>query len=675
MIGSRPRWTVLSLTVALSCAVLPAVLNGQATATARQLAELTGDAPPPHGIWVEDVGLDAMFQRRGRPVAGGVRVGRRGVQPITLGGVAYTHGIGTQSISEFLVDLKGQATRFQAMVGLDDAARLPEASVDFVVYGDDRLLFKTDTIRPGDPPRFVDVDLTGVHVLTLLLDDAQDTSNGDLGVWAGATILMRPGATEKPVPYVPPAEPDPAIATRAKLGPEIHGPLIVGATPGRPFLYRIPVVGLPPMRFEAKDLPAGLELDAASGIIHGVLRAAGRSVVTLTATAGTGSTTRQLTIVGGDHELALTPPMGWNSWNSWGRSVGDAKVRAAADAMVSSGLAAHGYRYIVIDDGWVGRRDADGVIHPDSAKFPDMKALADYVHAKGLQLGIYSSPGPRTCQGLPGSYQHEAADAKTWAAWGVDYLKYDHCSYDRVDPDRSPAALRKPYDLMRKELDGVDRDIVYSISEYGWGDVWKWGRSAGVNLWRTTGDLLDSWANLESVGFRQAGRGKYAGPGHWNDTDMLVVGDVGWGPNLHPTRLTKNEQVLHLTLWAIQAAPLMIGADLSRLDPWTVALLTNDEVLDVTNDTLGIAGDRISKDGRTEVWARPLADGTHAVALFNRGLVTHRVTVRWSDFGIHGSQPVRDLWKHEDLGAFTDTFSAEVPSHGAVFVKVGKARR
>ncbi len=279
---------------------------------------------------------------------------------------------------------------------------------------------------------------------------------------------MRPDATGKPEPYVPPTQPDPVIAMHTKLGPEIHGPLIVGATPGRPFLYRIPTVDRRPIRFEAKNLPDGLALDPATGIIHGRLRSAGRTVVVLTATSGTNSTTRRLTIVGGEHELALRPPMGWTSWNSWGRSVDDAKVRAAADAMVSSGLAAHGYRYAVIDDGWEGERDASGRIQPDP-KFPDMKALADYVHAKGLELGIYSSPGPRTCQGLPGSYGHERIDAQTWASWGVDYLKYDHCSYDRVDPDRSAAALREPYDLKRAQLDSVGRGIVYSISEYGWG--------------------------------------------------------------------------------------------------------------------------------------------------------------------------------------------------------------
>jgi alpha-galactosidase len=384
-----------------------------------------------------------------------------------------------------------------------------------------------------------------------------------------------------------------------------------------------------------------------------------------------GTARRSLRIVAGPDALALTPPMGWNSWNVWGPAVDAGKVRDAALWLERSGLAAHGFQYVVIDDAWSGKRNAAGEMVPNE-KFPDMRALADAVHARGLKLGIYSSPGPKTCEGFEGSLGHEMQDAATYARWGVDFLKYDWCSYEEVAKDRSLQELQKPYLLMRDALAKVDRDIIYSLCQYGYGDVWQWGERAGGHLWRTSGDLLDQWANLESVGFRQAGREPWSGPGHWNDTDMLVVGTVGWGPNLHPTRLTPNEQMLHLALWALQAAPLFIGADLSRLDDFTLALLTNDEVLDVDQDPLGKAGGRVRKDGRLEIWARPLADGTHAVGLFNRGLGPKAVTVQWADLGVKGTQQVRDLWLRKDLGAFKDAFTATVPRHGVVFVKVGR---
>jgi alpha-galactosidase len=559
------------------------------------------------------------------------------------------------------------------MVGVDDGAG-KRASVDFEVWGDDRLLASTPVLRAGDAPRLLTADLRGVRVLQLITDDGQDTSNDDDADWGGAMLVMRPGETEPPRPYAHPPEPDPEIWMGSD-GPEprIHGPVITGATPGRPFLYRVPATGAPPLAFAARNLPAGLALDPATGIITGALRDSGRTEVELTVRNAAGRSARRLTIVGGADALALTPPMGWNSWNAWGTSVDAAKVRAAADWMVRSGLAAHGFQYVNIDDGWEGKRDSAGVLQPNE-KFPDMKGLADYVHGLGLKLGIYSSPGPTTCGGFAGSYQHELTDARTWAAWGIDLLKHDYCSYERLHPGFDLATLQGPYLVMRDALAQVDRDVVYSVGNYGYGEAWTWAERVGGHLWRTTGDLTDTWSNLESVGFRQAGREKHARPGAWNDTDMLVVGSVGWGPDLHPTRLTKNEQVLHLTLWAMQAAPLLVGADLSRLDPFTTALLTNDEVLDVDLDPLGRAGGRVWKAGKLEVWARPLADGTTAVALFNRGLRPAPVTARWADVGVRGRQPVRDLWRRRDLGAFAGGFTATVPRHGAVLLKVGRPR-
>jgi alpha-galactosidase len=455
--------------------------------------------------------------------------------------------------------------------------------------------------------------------------------------------------------------------------PAIHGPRIVGSTPGRPFLFLIPATGEKPLRFSAQGLPGGLALDPRTGIITGSLKQPGTTTVGLTVANGLGKSSRKLTIVGGEHKLALTPPMGWNSWNCWAGAVSDEKVRAAADAMVASGLAAHGFQYVNIDDCWEGSRAANGEIQTNK-KFPDMKALTDYVHSKGLRLGIYSSPGPKTCAGFEASWKHEEQDAQTYARWGIDYLKYDWCSYGTIAPKPDRAALQKPYRVMREALDKCGRDIVYSLCQYGMGNVWEWGQEVGGNCWRTTGDINDSWSSMSGIGFGHAGRERYAGPGHWNDPDMLVVGKVGWGPSLHPTKLKPNEQITHISLWSLLGAPLLIGCDMSQMDAFTVALLTNDEVLDVNQDPLGKPAGRIAQDGPREVWARPLADGAMAVGLFNRGTEPAAVKVKWSDLKLRGPQPVRDLWLHRDAGQFDDSYEATVPPHGTVLVKVGAAR-
>ena len=388
------------------------------------------------------------------------------------------------------------------------------------------------------------------------------------------------------------------------------------------------------------------------------------------------SVSATFTIVGGDRKLALTPPMGWNSWNVWGPSVDAQKVRSAADWMVKSGLAAHGYQYINIDDGWAGARDANGEIHANE-KFNDMKALADYVHGKGLKLGIYSSPGPKTCGGYIGTHQHEVQDAATYAKWGIDYLKYDWCYYSEVATGDGLDKLQKPYRLMREALDECGRDIVYSICQFAYdrGHVWEWGAEIGGNLWRTTIDIADTWASMSEIGFTTADKGKYAGPGHWNDPDMLVVGMVGWGPSLRPTRLKRNEQITHITLWSLLAAPMLTGCDLSRLDEFTLDLLSNDEVIAVDQDPLGRPARRVSLNGDLEVWARPLSDGRHAVGLFNRGYIGETVTLDWSDLGLEGKQPVRDLWRRKNLGLRDSRFSADVPAHGVVLVAIGKPIR
>lgn len=553
---------------------------------------------------------------------------------------------------------------------------------------------------------------------------------------AAVLSLVIPGAIAS---ALPPAEiarpPDNRAFIRtpaAPSTPRINGASVFGVRPGHPFLYTIPATGSRPMTFAASGLPTGLTLDAATGRITGRLLERGEHKVVLKACNALGDATRDFRIVVGD-AIALTPPLGWNSWNCFADDVSDDKIRAAADAMISSGLADHGWTYINIDDCWQGGRDGRGRIL-SNAKFPDMKALGAYVHSKGLKFGTYSSPGAETCAGFRGSYQHEDLDAAVYGEWEVDYVKYDWCSYSRVElehiarrlaalgagvekdlvelymehfnlrknrwhtEDQSKrlseltvriaairnsvpkeelakielAVLKEPYVKFRSSLDRVERDIIYSLCQYGKGRVWNWGGEIGGNCWRTTGDITDTWASMAGIGFINDGRDAFSKPGNWNDPDMLVVGWVGWGPKLHLTRLTPDEQYTHISLWSLLSAPLLIGCDMTRLDDFTFSLLSNDEVLAVNQDALGLSAKCYAKENDLEVWAKKLEDGSMAVGLFNRGKGEANVVARWEDLGISGKHTVRDLWRQTDLGSFEGSFTAKVASHGATLVKINK---
>jgi alpha-galactosidase len=620
-------------------------------------------------IPLETVDLGLMTTGWGAPHAG------KSVDnhPLTLHGTVYDAGVGTHAESRLRVNLDGNAIRFTAIVGVDDEVA-DKGSVVFEVRRDGRRAVRTRVLRGGDAPQELNVDLRGAKTMDLVVADAGDGNTYDHADWADARINPAAGPPAAFSAVAIATAPPPPITVDTGVVTAIRGPRVTGATPGRPFLFRVPVTGAPPFKFAAANLPDGLAMDARTGIITGTVQSPGTTDAAITVSGPHGTARRNLTIVAGDHMLARTPPMGWNSWNVWGTSVDDAKVRAAADAMVESGLVNHGFQYINIDDAWEAGRDADGNILAND-KFPDMKALADYVHSKGLKLGIYSSPGPTTCGGYTASWQHEQQDANTYAAWGVDYLKYDWCSYGGVATGEGQEKLMKPYEVMRAALDNTGRDIVFSLCQYGMGDVWNWGAEVGGNLWRTTGDINDSWGSLSGIGFSQDAAAAHAEPGHWNDPDMLVVGKLGWGPSLHPTKLTPNEQITHMSLWSLLAAPLLIGCDMTDLknDPFTLALLSNDEVIAVDQDPLGKAARRKSAQGQAEVWARPLWDGTTAVGLFNRSDDAAKVTARWADLGLSGRQPVRNLWLRKAEGFFTDAFTAEVPAHGAVLLKVGAA--
>jgi alpha-galactosidase len=361
-----------------------------------------------------------------------------------------------------------------------------------------------------------------------------------------------------------------------------------------------------------------------------------------------------------DNRLARTPPMGWNSWNKFAGRVDDAAVRGMADAMASNGMREAGYQYINIDDTWEGGRDAQGNI-VSNKKFPDMKALADYVHGKGLKLGIYSSPGPNTCAGYEGSYGHEVQDARTFAAWGIDYLKYDWCGARALyTDDEMPAVYQKMGDALLVS----GRPIVFSLCQYGRLDVWKWGLDVGGNLWRTTGDIRDAWDSMSRIGFGQADLAPWASSGHWNDPDMLEIGNGG---------MSDDEYRTHMSLWSMLAAPLLAGNDLRNMRPEIAAILMNREVIAVDQDAGGKQGGRAWTSGNQEIWTRALAGGDLAIAMFNRDTVPARLTPRWSDLHVTMKVArVRDLWQHADVKATGDGYEAAVPAHGVVMLRLTK---
>ncbi len=678
------------MTPSVSSFVLGLTLLGLAAGPS-WAAEAPASTPSAEEIWVSSLPVSRIEQGWGEGHADRSVYGRR----LTIAGRGFDHGVGTHANSSIPLEVDGNALVLSGCVGVDDETE-GRGSVVFKVEANGKEIWNSGLMRSKDAAKDFSLDVKGVKTLDLLAVDGGDGSDYDHADWGDLKITMTAG---KPRLILPPIETPVILTPKPALTPRINGARVFGVRPGSPFLFTIAATGERPMTFSAKGLPRGLKLDKQTGQITGRLEKPGEYVVRLRARNALGQAERKLKIVCGA-QIGLTPAMGWNSWNCFANAVTAERVKAAADAMVTSGLAAHGWSYINIDDFWQvhrdskdqtlqgPKRDSQGRILPNP-RFPDMKDLADYVHGKGLRIGIYSVPGPWTCGGCVGSFDHELQDARQYAEWGFDYLKYDWCSYNPAfeayrgntnwNPDNVPnisyaggGDLTKgklPFKRMHDALAQQPRDILFSLCQYGMGNVWDWGTEVGGNSWRTTQDINDSWGSMAGIGFSQAGLEKFAGPGHFNDPDMLVVGKVGWG-NLHPTKLTPNEQYAHISLWCLLAAPLLIGCDMTQFDEFTLSLLTNDEVLDVNQDPLGRQAARVLQNGPLEVWAKDMADGTKAVGLFNRGSREAVVTVKWSDLGLAGDQIVRDLWRQQDLGRFSGQFEAKVGRHGVVLLKL-----
>lgn len=503
--------------------------------------------------------------------------------------------------------------------------------------------------------------------------------------------------------------------------PRINGAKIVGVRPGSDFLFKVSASGKQPITFFAKGLPNGLSLNAKSGIITGVTKDTGTYLVKLQAKNASGNYKRDLKIVVGK-TICLTPPMGWNNYNAFRMRISDTLIRRQADAMISSGLANYGWSYMNIDDGWQGTRDSLGNIRGNK-KFPDMKALGDYIHSKGLKFGLYSSPGVRTCAGFEGTLGHEEQDAKTYASWGVDYFKHDWCYYDskaqilfaekyaEILPDsaarlkaiaaekmplteirpRNPESNKRikelteqynnilkaiplekqkeversistvPYEKFGNALRATNRDIVYSLCQYGDYNVWEWAPNVHANLWRTTRDIIPTWKRFKEIISQQKGLEKWASPGLWNDPDMLEIGNGN---------LTADEMYTQMSQWSILSAPLLIGTDLSKMNPFVISVLTNSEIIDINQDELGVQGKLLPGEKDKEIYVKPLSDGSIAVGLFNRTDNPAVLSATWPELGLSGKQHIRDLWRQKNLGVYQSFFETSVAAHGVVIIKI-----
>ena len=609
-------------------------------------------------------------------------------------GTFFTHGVGVNSTSVLAFHLAGHATEFSAIVGVDDngVKNLPHR---FYVMGDKRILFDSGVMQWGDAPKAVKVNLDGIQQLGLLVVVDMEV-NRTYANWANAQLLMKDGF----IPQTVPNNQDKYILTpKPDKKPKINSAKIFGARPGNPFLYTIAATGERPLAFSVQNLPKGLTLDTQTGIISGKVTQRGTYQTMLKAKNALGETQKELKIVIGD-TIALTPPIGWNGWNSWARNIDQQKVIASADAMVKMGLNQHGWTYINIDDAWQGQRGGTlNAIQPNE-KFPRFKDMIDYIHGLGLKVGVYSTPMITSYAGYIGGssdfadgritdaiiankrafryigkYQFEQNDARQMAEWGVDYLKYDW----RIDVN---AAGR-----MSDALKNSGRDIVYSISNSApFAHAKDWARL--TNTFRTGPDIRDSWLSLHHSAFTLDKWAPFGGRGHWLDPDMMILGNVTTGSALHPTRLTPDEQYSHVSLFSLLSAPLLIGCPIEQLDAFTLNLLTNDEVIAINQDPLGKPARLVKEENGVQIWLKPLEDGSYAVGLFNVSHfgATPQSYFHWGDepavnyqfdfstVGLQGKFRLRDVWRQKDAGTFNQSFKTEIRHHGVVMLRMSPVK-
>ena len=622
-------------------------------------------------------------------------------KPLSIAGRKFDAGIGTHAASLLSIDLGKTAARFSAFVGVDDESVAQTASVEFIVYGDGKILWQSGVMKAGDAAKEVNIALVGVQTLTLRVTDGGDGNAFDHADWADAKI-EHTGAAPVAVAW---GGERVALTPKAPLEPRINGARVFGVRPGAPLLFKVAASGQKPLRYEAK-LPIGVVIDAQSGLISGILAQKGEYKVPVTVSNARGKATRDLVIKVGE-EILLTPPMGWNSWYQLSEAVSDEGVRGIARAIKAKGLDEYGWTYVNIDDCWQGERGGPDLALQPNERFPNMKAMTDEIHSLGLKAGIYSTPWMGTYAGFRGGSAPNAdgtytnfltpekrlqpgqifgrypglqaakvdrvgphwffdRDARQFAEWGFDYIKMDWL------PNDVPTTKR-----INSDLRAANRDIALSLSNSAPFNAVT-GLSESSNAWRTTGDIHDAWDSIWRIANEQEKWQPYTRPGHWNDPDMLQIGNIGtpnqFNTQFRPTNLTPDEQYFQVSLWSLLSAPLLISCDINSLDEFTLGLITNAEVIAVNQDALGKPARKVNLGENLFAWVKPLEDGSLAVGLFNGSEMPQTAATAWDKLGLTGRQTVRDLWRQRDVAAVDGHTEDVIAPHGVMLLKITRAQ-
>lgn len=589
----------------------------------------------------------------------------------TIVGGEFKRGVAVPSPARLCLVADGKAKSFSAIFG--QLEKPNRSMLHLRVFGDGKLIATSPELNSTSGPHRVTADLRGARWVEI---DVHAVGNP----WAGKSVIgdafieMEEGFRPRDITCL--SRQLGVLTPKASDAPRFNGPKVFGARPGNPVFFRIPVSGAKPLKVSIENLSEvpRLKFNSDLNLIEGCVEKPGVYRLYLVAKNAAGEARREIKLHIGE-KLSLTPPMGWNSWNAFAHDVSAEKIRKMADAFERLNLADYGWSYILVDDGWQikadakePRRDKNGV-QLTNGRFPDMKALADYVHSKGLKIGLYSSPGPVTCTGYEGSFLHEKTDALTYADWGYDFLKYDWCSYGNIAKGETvQLKYLYPYLIMGRHLRAAKRDIVHYACAYGFGDVATWGASVNAQCWRTTRDLFDFWGGILTAMDQMDALWRFASPGGWNDMDMMVIGDIHWSGG--KTRLTPNEQYTHVSMWAMGSVPMILGCDLDKIDEFTLSLITNGEVIDINQDSLGAAAAKVQCGEGWSCWARPLEGGDFAVAMVNESQLEREILFCLERAGLEGRWAVRDLWRQRDEGEVVRGYRAKVPGHATHLIRL-----